>query len=445
MKKKEFDADLFALGMFGICLAVLAIYAITQGSSGSRKLATVDEPSQADCEPYGLTAPYPEVPLEKVPTEVIFNYRQNELKLVDPVSDFALGVTAKDVPQNVGRMLRRDHVGMEEHRQKIRKAERCAIWFFGLDPQAYLSPYGEPRGGSWPEDVAFIEAMDISEERKKEILELIETREIQVEDRKRPILNKGLVRAYLTVIRQEHERDGLVPTVGEIHAWSPEFKQKYAKRFRPYSLLSKPLMSLWRGVTGRTMATGQERNLESWILQQPDNSITLPEMFRASYRLNAGNVYLTLLTIENLLAKDWSTPNRQSLVKTRKLTRIVHAIGNLDDRFGTWYHLFGVTFYGYVSGGLQAWVVGETEALGSQLIARFGAEFQENSINRNGGFVGARLKRAIEKGLWRDQKGDGALDADEYLNPNNRLEKKINKALKKREARLAKPDENSGS
>jgi hypothetical protein len=220
----------------------------------------------------------------------------------------------------------------------------------------------------------------------------------------------------LTEVIAEESARGMPPSKGVPHDWSPEFKEKYAKQFYPVPLFSRLLVALAKGQTWKYMATGQELPLSKWIVAQPRASVTFDELFRQSYRLCRGDVYLTLLTVENTLAKHWRNPERDNLAVTQRLSRITN-IGPDGDKFGHWYHLVGIMLFGYVAGGLVATAVGDVETAGSHVLSHFEPEWQENWVNHLGGQIGNGLREVVEhKTYAQHQLNPAYLKSSYYLN-----------------------------
>ena len=68
-----------------------------------------------------------------------------------------------------------------------------------------------------------------------------------------------------------------------------------------------------------------------------------------------------------------------------------------SDRYGTWYHLFGMMLYGYVKDGTHANFIGRVEALGSNVLSRHSVDkTQKQWMNKEGGFVGQNLKKLVK-------------------------------------------------
>ena len=158
-----------------------------------------------------------------------------------------------------------------------------------------------------------------------------------------------------------------------------------------FSRMSKLLIALSRGATSSYLMTGTEEQLKDYLLSRPQNSVTLEEMFRASYRIVQGDVYLALLAVENILSREWLRPGRSKRALTTKLKDIIN-FNYRTDKFGSWHHLFGIMLYGYAEGGLKAVAVGKIETLGSQIMGRFADEKQESFINSRGDRIGANVR-----------------------------------------------------
>lgn len=253
----------------------------------------------------------------------------------------------------------------------------------------------------------------------------------ELEGHKAPFKVKNLTLMMEQVIAEEHQLTGLTPKLGTVHEWSPEIKKQLKKKFFLFGRFSKLLMALSRGSTSNFMVTGTEEQLTDYILARPVNSITLEEMFRTSYRINQGDVYLSLLTIENLLARYWLTPKRTKRAFTTKLKDITN-YNYRTDKFGSWYHLFGIMLYGYAEGGLKSTIVGTLETWGSHILGGLQDEKQEDYINRRGGPVGGRLRKFIEKKEYEKfELNKTYLEEEFYLDLDEDFSKRLEKAQKK--------------
>ncbi len=300
-------------------------------------------------------------------------YRQTTYKLVDPEGDRALIERANSVPKNIlASLINKEGPQDKDWLPDPREWE---------DPLSDLIPQPAPTEG------------------------------ISVQGRENPLILESFKKT-LTQVIQEEARKGILPVIGTAHDWSAAYKNKHVM-----SQASKLLVALALGFTDRFMITGKEENLRQWILTENYESITLPEMFRASYRLNHGNVYLTLLTIENVLANNWRFVGRESLPITKRLRPISSGHNYKGDRYGTWYHFFGMILYGYVHGGNQAKVVGKIEALGSNVLSPVLNQNQKQWFNILGGYVGAHLKQVLKEKSYKTFIGSKTfLQESYYLN-----------------------------
>jgi hypothetical protein len=254
---------------------------------------------------------------------------------------------------------------------------------------------------------------------------------IELEGHKAPFRVRKMVTMMKQVISEEFQLHGLKPQIGTVHEWSPEIKKELRNKFKLFSRMSKLLVALSRGGTSYYMVTGTEEKLKDYILTRPENSITLEEMFRASYKINQGDVYLTLLTVENLLSRFWMAPHRSQRLVTTKLKDITN-FNYHTDKFGSWYHLFGIMLYGYAEGSFKAKVVGNLETLGSHIMGRLTDEKQEDYINGRGGVVGGRLGKFIRSNEYETFKIDKKyLEEDFYMDLDEDFTKRIEKAKEK--------------
>ncbi|MFC1522843.1 hypothetical protein ACFL6Y_10585 [Elusimicrobiota bacterium] len=250
---------------------------------------------------------------------------------------------------------------------------------------------------------------------------------LMIEGRENPIRAEEMSLMLTQIIAESMEK-GIFPEYGTPHRWSPEFKRKYAENFPIYASCSKLLLALASGVTIRFTITEQEIPLFDWILSQKDRSIAIHDMFRKSYELNNGNAYLTLLTIQNVLSQFWRAPNRENRAISKKLSYIANFYQNRGDNFGAWHHLFGIMFYGYVTGRVESGLVAFTESQGSHVLNKFNSEQQEDWVNSQGALVGANLRKIVlkEKYLEFDPDGIDYIDPKVYLNLSEDFRDRIN-------------------
>lgn len=219
----------------------------------------------------------------------------------------------------------------------------------------------------------------------------------------------------LNQVMREEALVGNKAMVGIFHRWAPETHENFNS---PVLAFSKIFVCLTMGFSYRFMTTGHEKDLWQWIISQDYNSITFPELFRASLRLHRGDVYLALLTVENLLSANWRYEQRETLPVTKRLRPITSGHNYAGDRFGTWYHFFGMMLYGYTTGsGTKSNVVGRVEALGSNMLSIGLNQTQKQWYNKIGGYVGETLREAVASGSYlRDPMNPAALKEDFYLN-----------------------------
>ncbi|MFZ2956202.1 MAG: hypothetical protein WA705_04875 [Candidatus Ozemobacteraceae bacterium] len=207
----------------------------------------------------------------------------------------------------------------------------------------------------------------------------------------------------------------ITPVITIEHDWSPDaqhymlygFWQRFAafltghqKEFpSPLFFRSKLFLLLGCGWTSRYAFTGYEAPLVKFIMSQPDRSVQMHDVFREAYLLTRGDVYLTLLTAENVLAGNPYREDRQNDPLQKKLLYIRNDSAPYGDNYGAWYHFYGIGLYGLVRPSFIARAVGEIESLGSIFLEGF--DRQEDYINRLGAIFGRKLNRLIEKGAWK--------------------------------------------
>lgn len=225
----------------------------------------------------------------------------------------------------------------------------------------------------------------------------------------------------------------IVPTMGEEHDWSPDAKDYLLFGFwhrlgcyiidkqqdfpSPFVIGSKLFLCLACGWTARYCVTGQEQALTKRIMDYPDGGVLPHDLFEESYVLNKGNIYLTLLTCENVLAGDPHRKGRQNDPLQKKLAYIRHDSKETGDNYGAWYHLFGIALYGMLRDNLTSRSVAEFENLGSFFYE--GADKQETYINRYGALLGIELKKIMKHETWKVP-----------LQPTDRTDYMLHNALK---------------
>jgi hypothetical protein len=245
---------------------------------------------------------------------------------------------------------------------------------------------------------AQIHAMDIPDSDKQKMLVDLANSQLQIEGRVNPIRSRQMIDALTEVIREE-SNNGFPPKTTPARQWSPEIKAHCGKKFSAMLKLSKILETMARGDSSRFLITGQEKALEDYLMSQTENSVEPTDLFRASYRLNTGDVEEALLTIENVLSRNWRNPHREDLVLTHRLAPMANFYENRGTNFGVWYHFFGVVYYGYVYGAADAFVTGAIEHVGSLTLGGFAPQMQKGAVNTTGGFVGAGVHKKVTSGL----------------------------------------------
>lgn len=372
----------------------------------------------------------------EIPPEVLSFYRQKSFKLEDPIGDMALvKVSSSNFNDALRSLLKLKIKPLDK--SKLNAAKECASDLFKFGPDI-LPDLGHSH--LYTQSEAFendrkllIEVLsEFSDVDKKKVLNLFDKSEIVIEGRKDPFDAKDLGQKLFNVILEE-EKKGVTPRFGEIHRWSKEFKSQrsgFKEHFK--SIPSKILTVLSGGKSAALLKAGPEEELRQFILDQDDLSLVPKELFRKSYQLNQGNIYLSLLTIENVLSEYWLHPKRHQLKQTNKLKPIGKLFGSHGDVFGHWYHLFGMIYYAYAEGAFMAKLSGKTEALGSLVLSGFKGEAQENRMNMLGAEVGVLLRKfmlAREKGEIFEIKVHKKFQPEDF---EKRLTKKIKNILRKK-------------
>lgn len=228
-----------------------------------------------------------------------------------------------------------------------------------------------------------------------------------------PIYKKPFLNMMMQVISEEASK--IPPVSGEIHLWDKKSKGKTFLKCPLIPAAPKILVMLATGVSFRFAFTGQEDALADLISHFPVRSLYPHEVFRMSYRLNKGNIYLSLLTIENLFSRHWTASHREAKRVTVRLANITNDPQN--DNFGSWYHLFGTMVFGYAHGSLLSWSAGVVEGIGSGVASGFKAEVQENKIN----LIGARLGGGLKRSLKNQKRFASFVPDSSYTDPKNYL------------------------
>ncbi|OGS58389.1 MAG: hypothetical protein A3J79_11755 [Elusimicrobia bacterium RIFOXYB2_FULL_62_6] len=312
-------------------------------------------------------------------------YRQVSYQVSDLQSDVALTVYTKSIPKTLFRVL----FGVAED-----NGDANGGTYGDINPVTPEAPAQDPAVAMPTE--ADIMAQDIPQDEKERLLLQLKNSKLMIEGRVNPFRVKEMIKMLVQIMKEEKDLNGLTPQLGTPHAWSPEFTAYCREKGEMIPLtFTKLLTALASGVTSRHFKTGKEDYLIAYILSRPDGSVTMDEAFRHSYRLNNGEVYLSILTIENILSDYWRHPQRDQLAVTKKLANICNFYQGKGDKYGAWYHFHGIMLYGYVRGGLRAFIVGSIESAGSHVLTP-GSEPQEDKVNSTGGKVGAKLAKAVK-------------------------------------------------
>ena len=195
----------------------------------------------------------------------------------------------------------------------------------------------------------------------------------------RPLYDKDELYAQIKNIIK-NEKNGQKLSRGEKHIW------------RKALVPSKIVVALATASSSRFMYVGQEIPLIEWIKRHPDNSITVEDLFRESYILNKGNVYLTILTIENVLSDATFEENREYTVVNQKLVDLYEHSPN---KFGDWYHFFGTMLAGY--SGEQAEIIADMYTVYRRVSRGENAEKSTMDADTTGARIGMKLKNFVDE------------------------------------------------
>lgn len=218
-----------------------------------------------------------------------------------------------------------------------------------------------------------------------------------------------LLNAYRVVINEFPE---FFVRPGDEMDWSPEAERYMITGFwhrlgelisgkrkdipAPLLMRSKLFLCLACGYTSRYMITGMEDTLLQRLMSYPDRTVQLTDAFRESYRLHRGDMFLTMLCLENVLAGNPYIEDRSQQPLQKKLVYLRNDYPEKGDNYGAWYHFHGIGLYGMIRSTLVARAVAEIESLGSIFLEGF--DRQEDFINRNGARFGVKLRKMIDSG-----------------------------------------------
>jgi len=199
---------------------------------------------------------------------------------------------------------------------------------------------------------------------------------------------------FMGIISQE-EKIGVLPKPGICHRWSSAYRNNPQIGTFPYMLFSKLFWALGYGESSVYFVTEKEEQLAQWIVDQELRSVTLNKVFRKSYQLNSGDVYLSLLTATNVFSRFWYLKDRETLSIATRLKLITAEQNWEEDNFGAWHHFWGMVLFGYCHGTMSSRLVGWIESMGSHRVSAQ-AEIDEDYINKYAGRVGVELRKKIE-------------------------------------------------
>ncbi len=186
----------------------------------------------------------------------------------------------------------------------------------------------------------------------------------------------------LQQIINSQENKGYKVSFGSIHHWAS---------VRPSIVgTSKIVVALATASSSRFLYVGKEIALINWIKTQPDKSITIEKLFKQSYLLNRGDVYLTILTIENVLSDATFEKDREKTLVNQKL---VDLYTNSPNKFGDWYHLFGTMLAGYT--GEPATVIAGLYGVYRRISRGKDAEKSTMHADQVGACIGVQLRSTV--------------------------------------------------
>ena len=171
--------------------------------------------------------------------------------------------------------------------------------------------------------------------------------------RKSPINVKKTTDSFKAIISEYEDKNKTKVYRSRPHSWDPKNKYKLVQGgFHGSIIFSKLLTSLSLGVTSKFMMTPNDQDLRSWLESQNFASVSLEDIFKKSLELQKGDLYKTILSIENVLSEYWRDKKRETLRQTASLQSITNYCPGThkEDIFGSWYHLFGTMLLGCVEG-----------------------------------------------------------------------------------------------
>lgn len=348
-------------------------------------------------------------------------YQQFEFNPQDVQADFSLAKVAYDTPKRLYWKVTKNEEASKQYWETISKdiAYYKPMFHWELDD---INNFEEDSEESNVTEIysimenldEYLQNLEATEYAKEKIKVYYKNKSRHFEGHINPIKKDELLNMFLQVIVEEKKNNQITPKVGTKLNWSKEFRKKHIGKFPLLRFLPKIFVALTRGQASQYMISGKEIELAKALVELPYNSLTLDQLFRISYQINDGDVYMTLLTIENVFSRDWGHSKREKKAVARRLKPIINTYLSRGDKFGSWYHLFGIMIYGYSQNSFTATMIGMIESMGSHILGdQFGDETQEDFVNKQGGSIGAKLRRAIKKEKYLKFKPNS-----EYLNEN---------------------------
>ncbi len=204
----------------------------------------------------------------------------------------------------------------------------------------------------------------------------------------KPLFDAKTTLQNLKRLIREEQQKGYAVSIGQKHTWKVRFTG-----------LSKIVVALATASSARFLYVGQEIPLIDWIKTCPDQSVTIEQLFHQSYSLNKGNVYLTILTIENVLSDATFEVNRENTLVNRKLADLY---ADSPNKFGDWYHFFGTMLAGYVKE--SASTIAQVYSVYRKISRGKLAEKSTMAADKEGAKMGENLRHFVEmeeKGRFR--------------------------------------------
>jgi hypothetical protein len=365
--------------------------------------------------------------IEQIPEAILAHYQQSEFRPIDTIGDFSLFRKAASTPKKIYWTLTNNLKKRNQFAEKISKGKNCAEELFEITYNDNPNSSNTINRKVREKDLQQILESDLSEDKKVAIVAKLQSFNIYLEGHSNPIKTNQFVDMIQMIIAKGYEK-GINPSFGQPHDWSDEFKNSNLAKKSIMASFSKVLLALSRGETSQYLLSGHEIELEEWILEKEIESLYPHDLLEKSYELSKGDMYLTILTIENVLNKYWRANNRATLPITIRLKPIINSFGSNGDVFGAWYHLFGMMLYGYVEGSVSGKTVGTIETLGSHILSKFEDEKQEDFVNSKGGVIGGRIAHLIKsKNQIKIEIDENKLNPEYYLNLNENFIERLKK------------------